>query len=144
MKFPYKQFPAIPNDAFPNHRKALRPTIPIRVYHKGKTLDYLVLIDSGADFCIFHASIGEALGIDIESGKKLEYFGIEGVKTVAYFHNVQISCVGGSPLEVYAGFSRGFDKCMPYGVLGQKGFFEYFKVIFDYVGEEVELREKPM
>ncbi len=31
---------------------------------------------------------------------------------------------------------------MPYGILGQKGFFNLFKVIFDYTGEDIELREK--
>ena len=33
-------------------------------------------------------------------------------------------------------------RVMPYGIVGQLGLFEFFKVIFDRVGEEIELRNK--
>jgi len=45
MKFRYKKYgPSI-----------LRPIIPIEIVYKDKSVPYEVLIDSGADFCIFDA-----------------------------------------------------------------------------------------
>ena len=93
LKFSYKKFPSDPNEAFPDHKGALRPVIPIAVKNEGKKIDYLALIDSGADFCIFHSEIGEYLGIDIKSGKKLEFFGVTGDKKIAYFHNIISSII---------------------------------------------------
>lgn len=141
-KFPYRKFPSNPNEAFPDHKNALRPVIPIKLSHKDKSASYLVLIDSGADFCIFHADLGKAIGIEIEKGKKLEYFGIEGNKQFAYFHDINIEIQGWIKFSACVGFSYDFTKNMPYGILGQKGFFNLFKVIFDYTGEDIEIREK--
>jgi len=39
----------------------LKPVIPIEIIYKEKSVPYEVLIDSGADFCIFDAQIGEIL-----------------------------------------------------------------------------------
>lgn len=124
-KFPYRKFPSNPNEAFPDHKNSLRPVIPIKLIYKDKSASYLVLLDSGADFCIFHTEIGEAIGINIKSGKKLEYFGIEGNKQSAYFHDINIELQGGIKFNAYVGFSYDFNKNMPYGVLGQKGFWFY-------------------
>ena len=140
LKYSYQKFPSNPNEAFPDHRKAQRPVIPIVVKFSGKQIDYLALIDSGADFCIFHAEIGEFLGIDIKSGKKLEFFGVTGDKKAAYFHDVTIS-VGGHDKKCYCGFSYDFgtDR-IPYGILGQRGFFDMFQVMMDYNKNRIELK----
>jgi hypothetical protein len=44
-------------------------------YGKRK-VGYWALIDSGADYSIFHADIGEILELDIRSGKKETFGGI--------------------------------------------------------------------
>lgn len=140
MKFPYSKFPSVPNPAFPDNKHIKRPVITIEVKYNGNAIKYLALIDSGADFCIFHAEIGEAIGIDIKSGKTLEFFGVIGEKKEAYFHKIIIN-IGGLEKECYCGFSYEFDKTkMPYGILGQKGFFELFKVAMDYEKEQIELK----
>ena len=54
----------------------LKPIIPIKIIVKDKELNYEALIDSGADFCIFDAEIGEYLGIDILSGSQEVFGGI--------------------------------------------------------------------
>lgn len=60
MKFRYKKYaPGV-----------LRPVIPIEITFQNRSVPYEVLVDSGADFCIFDAAIGELLDIDIESGRK--------------------------------------------------------------------------
>ncbi|HLB95960.1 MAG TPA: hypothetical protein VJK26_03605 [Patescibacteria group bacterium] len=48
MKFKYKNY----GSGF------LRPVIPIEIIYKKFPVPYEVLIDSGADFCIFDAQIG--------------------------------------------------------------------------------------
>ncbi len=142
MKFSYSKFPSQPNPAFPERKYVKRPVIAIEVGHKDKSFKYLALIDSGADFCIFHAQIGEALGIDVKNGKRLEYYGIVGVKEEAFFHDITI-VVGGYKKKCYCGFSYNFDKTkMPYGILGQNGFFNLFKIFMDYEKEEIELKPK--
>ena len=145
MKFPYEKYPAYPIPTHPNRKSVLRPTIPVYLINKdtGAETGYLALIDSGADYCIFHASIGEVAGIDVESGGKMEYIGVSGVKQAAYFHNVVIS-IGGWKLGCYVGFSYDFDKIqIPYGILGQDGFFDKFKVVLDANKLEIELKENP-
>jgi len=60
MKFRYKKYgPGI-----------LRPVIPVEIAHQDRSVPYEVLVDSGADFCIFDSQIGELLGIDITRGEK--------------------------------------------------------------------------
>lgn len=57
MKFKYKKYGQI-----------LRPVIEIRIKNLDASVRYEVLVDSGADICLFSAQIGEAIGIDIEKG----------------------------------------------------------------------------
>lgn len=80
MKFRYKKYG-------PN---ILRPVIPIEIIYRNKSVPYEVLIDSGADFCIFDAQIGEILGVPIEEGEKFEVAGITGEKEPIYFHHCKI------------------------------------------------------
>lgn len=139
LKFSYKKFPSEPNEAFPDHKGAQRPVIPIAVKYKDKKINYLALIDSGADFCIFHSEIGKYLGINVENGKKLEFFGVTGDKKISYFHNITIN-IGGHDKECYCGFAPDFTAHkMPYGILGQKGFFDLFKITMDYNKNRIEL-----
>lgn len=140
FKFDYRKFPSNPSEAFPRRHSANRPVIPITLINGGNSIKYLALIDSGADLCVFHAEIGEQIGIDIESGKKQGFNGIAGETMPAFFHHIEIE-VGGHRLPCYAGFCKELTK-MPYGILGQQSFFDAFYVTFDYNKEKVELKLK--
>lgn len=140
MKFPYQKLPGDPSEAFPKTKYIPRPVIPIHIINDDKRVGYHVLIDSGADYCIFHASIGEVIGLKIRNDKKMFFWGTGGVKQTAYFHHVHIE-VGGYRHPCYAGFSYDFEK-MPYGVLGQNEFFDVFTVLFDKVKGRVEIRQR--
>ncbi len=140
FKYDYLNFPAEPSKAFPRRFSALRPVIPIWLIGGDKRIGYHAIIDSGADLCIFHAQIGELLGIAVESGKLLPFNGISGELLTAYFHDIKIE-VGGYEFDCYAGFSRDIDN-MPYGLLGQLGFFNLFDVLFDYNKGRIELKLK--
>lgn len=132
MKFSYKRYGATTQ----------RPVIPITVKNGDMGVGYEVLVDSGADLCIFDAEIGEVLGIDITKGKPREVFGVGGKASVYYLHKVVIE-VGGWEYTIEAGFmSNVAGKTMPYGIVGQKGFFENFIVKFDLVKGEVEVKTR--
>ena len=141
MNFRYKKFPVDPkNCPFPNKKNALRPVIEIQLESSTKvTFGYLVLIDSGADYCIFHASIGELMGINIKSGTSLTFYGTSGEPQVAYFHKITFR-MGGHPHTADVGFSYDMEK-LAYGILGQDGFFNRWNIKFEYKKENVEIKE---
>lgn len=130
MKFQYKK---IADGVF-------RPIIPIEIYNGDQCIKYHVLVDSGADFNVFDAEIGSAIGLDIEKGVKGKVFGIAGNGTDYYTHRIQIK-VGGRLFPVEAGF-------MPqppqsgYGIVGQKGFFDIFVIKFDLLKKQIEFKER--
>jgi len=140
LRYDYRKFPAEPSQAFPRRFSAIRPVIPIQLIRGGKRVRYLAIIDSGADLCIFHAEIGELLGITVESGKLLQFSGISSQQLAAYFHDIKIE-VGGYEFDCYVGFSRDLEN-LPYGLLGQLGFFNLFDILFDYGRERIELKLK--
>ena len=128
MKFRYKKYGP---DVF-------RPVIPVELFYRDFSVKYEVLVDSGADFCIFNAEIGEALGIDIKSGEQRMVAGITGINEFYYVHTITLK-VGGYPHNIRAGFLPNINR-LGYGVVGQKGFFDIFFVKFNYPKREIELK----
>ncbi|MFA5936369.1 MAG: retropepsin-like aspartic protease [Candidatus Paceibacterota bacterium] len=130
MKFNYKRY----------NSEIIRPVIEIKLKSNSNVLRYEVLVDSGADFCIFSSEAGEALGIDVKKGKVREVFGVGGKASLYYLHKVNIE-VGGWTYEIEAGFMPDVaGRVMPYGLVGQKGFFNNFIVKFDLLKEEIDLK----
>ncbi|MDA2921647.1 retropepsin-like domain-containing protein [Patescibacteria group bacterium AH-259-L07] len=128
MKFPYKKYST----------RILRPVIPIKVIYNNISVPYEILVDSGADFCVFDAEIADILEIDVEKGKKGEVAGVTGANEPIYFHDLEIE-VGSWRFKVKAAFLRKIGK-FGYGIVGQKGFFDIFVVKFDLLKEEVDLK----
>jgi len=122
---------------------AIWPIIDIELATDTKSLRYSALVDSGADFCIFDAEIGENLGIDVRSGHKELFGGIQKIdkQAEAFFHPIQL-IVGGKKSYTMVSFSYDIGKSA-FGVLGQVGFFDLFIVKFDFKKERVELTERP-
>jgi len=140
MDFKYRKFPVDPaNCPFPNKKSSLRPVIQIDFETPAGKFGYFVLIDSGADFCIFHATIGEQLGLDVKAGKPLTFFGTSGEPQKAYFHEITFK-IGGVSHTCDVGFSYDMEK-LAYGLLGQHGFFDKWKVKFEYQKENIEIKE---
>jgi len=131
MQFPYKKFKLADGIVL------LKPIIPIGLLFNEKLIRYEALIDSGADFNIFNAEIGELLDIDIQSGKKVKFSGIAGEPFDVYLHNLILE-IGGWQYKIVAGFSY---QISPYGfgILGQKGFFDLFKIRFIYSKGIIEI-----
>ncbi|MEK7514019.1 MAG: retropepsin-like aspartic protease [Patescibacteria group bacterium] len=139
MKFKYSRFSAQPSDAFPDLKEVWRPVIPVKISYEKKEYGYLALVDSGADFCIFHADIAEALGLSVKKGKTSPIFGVTKGEGKVYYHYVDLE-IGGWKINSYVGFS--YDLRFPLGILGQRGFFEFFSIDFDLRKRIVDLRPK--
>jgi hypothetical protein len=132
MKFRYAKYGA----------STLRPVVPIKVLFGKKEVGYHVLVDSGADLCLFDEEIGTLLGIEVTKGEPCEVFGVGGKVSLYYLHMVQIE-VSGWQYEIEVGFMPNVaGRTMPYGLVGQKGFFENFIVKFDLLKEEVEIKTR--
>jgi hypothetical protein len=139
FNFSYCRFPASSSEAFPRRVSVLRPVIPIILINKQdhqKKVSYLSLIDSGADLCIFNADIGEIIGLDIHAGKREILYGIALHPITAYCHDILIS-LGGYEFDCYAGFSEELSH-LSYGILGQTGFFDRYKITLDYKSGRIE------
>lgn len=116
-----------------------RPIIPIELTHT-KTFSYEVLVDSGADICIFHADIGRAIGLDIEKGERFELGGVTGSERAGYMHRVKFK-VRSVTFAAKAGFTDSI-RDGAYGMVGQKGFFDRFAIKFDYPEHKLLLHKK--
>jgi predicted aspartyl protease len=141
MKFRYVKIPLQErSDYFGS--SILKPVIPVTLsVHGGKSTMYAALIDSGADFSIFHAEVAEYLGIDVRSGRK-EMFGSiqERGGSESFLHPITLN-IGGWDYKTTVGFSYDIAQ-WGYGVLGQRGFFDVFVVTFDLLKEEIKLKER--
>lgn len=130
MKFIYKRY----------GQHILRPVIPIELRYGHRSVPYEVLVDSGADINIFDAEIGVLAGIDVEGGKPCTLGGVTGAVENFYMHTVTLA-VSGTTFRATVGFLPGMTR-FGYGVVGQKGFFDIFTVKFDFLKEEIELKNR--
>jgi len=113
-----------------------RVTVCIKNPKTGSELPVFALVDSGAAETLLQREIGEQLGIDIESGERVEFEGIGGV-VVGYRHKVLIRLAGEKNIHlIECAFtpSRSFD-----ALLGERGFFEHYKVVFERYKKEFSI-----
>lgn len=134
MKFQYKKFRTI------DGKIIYKPVIPIELVYQNTEYKYEALIDSGADFCIFHSDIGRVLGIPVEKGEVETFGGIGGLPMKSFAHPIKIR-IGGHELRTQARFSPEIAP-FGFGVLGQIGLFDKFVVKFDYQKKSIELVPK--
>ncbi|MGE5444512.1 MAG: retropepsin-like aspartic protease [Ignavibacteriales bacterium] len=134
MKFKYLKQPSLLD---PQKPWISRPFIPVRLVYKDKYIDVYGLVDSGADASLFHSSVAKELGIDLESGKRKQFFGITEQGIDVYFHKIRLQIRGFSDsIELEVGFtnSKGVG-----AILGQAGFFENYHIKFERDKEQVEI-----
>ncbi|MEK6334676.1 MAG: hypothetical protein AABM67_06980 [Acidobacteriota bacterium] len=91
----------------------------------------------GADVCLFHSDIGRMLGIEIEAAPELVFQGISGVREVAYLHRVDLIVRGLHSITVDVGFTSSM--AVGTGLLGQRGFFEQFRIRFQLEQESFDV-----
>jgi hypothetical protein len=115
-----------------------RPVIPVSISAKQKIYPHIVncLVDSGADYNLFPAAIGENLGLQVKAGEKFTHTGIANVNIDAYKHKV-ILFIGGYKITTDVHFS--YNHKIP--LLGRDGFFKFFKTV-TFNEEKLQLKLK--
>lgn len=137
MDFHYKKIPIIDLNKGKVIDTVFRPVIQIAIIKEidKKPLDYEVLIDSGADECILPLELAEIAQIDLANTETKEFRGIGG--GVAIGHKKQVAILlGGYQFSTPVYFSSGIKG---YGILGQRGFFEKFRIRFIYSAKKIEI-----
>lgn len=113
------------------------PMLHICLKNGRKSLNLRALVDSGASTSLFNIDVADALGIDLSSAQKRDYYGI-GERTIqGYVHPIKLN-VGGFArwITIDAGFIENDE--MP--LLGQAGFFDSYEVIFRKFQNKFEIR----
>jgi hypothetical protein len=134
LRVPYKKYPApqTPNKFLYSASIPVNIALPEKNAPRSKRFE--AVIDSGASACVFHGSIGRAIGLEIEKGERMQTMGVAGA-TNLFLHDIALYAPGGV-IFTRAGFS---DELPLAGLLGMAGFFEHFRIVFDPVGNCVEL-----
>ncbi len=136
MKFKYKRIPIqVVNGKI---AYVYRPIIPVTLSNGDVSLRYEVLIDSGADENVFDGELAPMLGFEEKDiiGEK-DFYGIGMGKVHAYKFDISIGFGGHSRLTTcYFAEDLGRNQ---YGIVGQKGFFDLFRIRFVYSKKDIEI-----
>ena len=124
MTFPYQKI----------NPQIIRPIIPVIIKYKDSFLATTTLIDSGADYCIFDLGIAKNLGINFAKKDETAFRGIG--KSKGYFSTIELQ-IGKNCYPTKVVFANIKD--LGHSLLGQKGFFDQFKVSLDYKNQKIEI-----
>lgn len=113
-----------------------RPIIEIIVKSKDKFAIYPVLIDSGADYCIFSIDLAKALNIKLQLKDKMKFIGVGKESVTGFLNSVTIK-IGSEIYETKVIFADISD--FGHGILGQKGFFDHFDIKLSYQKQTIEI-----
>lgn len=140
MKIPFSFLPVSADSAFPERSELKRPIVSLLLKKGGGFLIVYAVVDSGADVCVFPASVARDLEISLPNDKCSSFSGSGDVHQTAWFEEIQVTLL---PMEgqgidpnqepltfpLYAGFCETLEH-VGMGLLGQQGFFSRFKVTF--------------
>ena len=117
-----------------------RPIIPITLKHNKKELKYVALLDSGSDFNIFHSEIAEVFDIDLTKLSKSTFGGInKGTRGLMQMTAIEIG-IDDYTFDAPIYFSPDIS-LDGYGIVGQQGFFDKFKILFNFKARKIELKK---
>ncbi len=108
----------------------------------GEGLRCVVLLDTGADSCLFPLAIAISLKIDVLSLPNHLTGGVGSNSNVTYYDKIRIDLGNGIAFNTYAGFTEGLNS-HGIGLLGQEGFFDHYDVAFSHV-RGIALVEVPL
>lgn len=123
MKYPYWKI-APEQDTDPWIR---RPLIRVKLTGPKRSLDFVALIDSGADHSLFHVEVAHALGIDLSSCAQSTVAGIEQNPAPCFVTQVRVEAEHLAPITIPVMFWER----QPISLIGQVGFFDQNRVKFE-------------
>lgn len=112
-----------------------RPIIEVIVKSGDKFAIYPVLIDSGADYCIFDEELARSFGIKL-SNQVVKFRGIGKDQVTGRWGRIEIR-IANFAYNTKVLFSQMNQ--FSHGVLGQLGFFDYFDVKLSYQKQIIEV-----
>lgn len=124
FSFPYKK------EKLPNGIEIFRPTIPVEISYKGRSLQFVAIVDSGSDMTYLPQWAAEALGIE-PKGKTIDVQTVGGkVKVIEDFVHVTIRHKITTerfimPVNIPLGKEHSDEI-----ILGRKGLFDRFDITF--------------
>lgn len=128
--YPYSLFPIARSEPYPYGATAHRPLIFASVTaSNGLSAEAAVLLDSGADNCLFPLRLASLLNLDVYAMPREFTGGVGSESNATYFDDLKIDLGKGIVFSAYVGFTEGMD-AMAIGLLGQDGFFDHFNVEF--------------
>lgn len=83
--------------------------------------------------------MGRLLGLDVAAGRPTTYFGINGQAAPAFLHTVQFQVTG---VQNWINLEAGFVDADIQPLLGQRGFFETYQVIFERFRYQFEVNTR--
>ncbi len=114
-----------------------RPYSPIKlIAPDGTSITVLGIIDSGADVCVFKPEVAETLGIDWSQGTAADVSGIEGSKSTAYQHKLQLQM---APMPSPTSCEVLFKENVPENLIGREGIFDSLYICFHQKNEAILL-----
>lgn len=126
----YQEFKTPPSRLFPAGRSAWRPLLPLVLQNQNNRISCNALVDSGSDHCVFPLSFMRMLGLDAARGLADVTSGVGSRDIPTHFFEVVIR-LGPIQILTKVGFTTGMDY-LGFGLLGQDGFFDKFRITFDY------------
>ena len=112
---------------YTSYRGRFYPIIPVVIEGRDRAVVY-ALVDSGATISLFHISIAEDVGIDLEDAEPVYLAGIGGYIRAYIKKRVKISIEGLGSITIPIAFSEYI--AADIAVLGRQGFFEAFEITF--------------
>jgi Aspartyl protease len=137
----------LPDRAFAVSHELWFPVIAAGVSLKGgPAASLLLLVDSGAAYCVFSKDVATAIGLSVRSGKYKKLPGLGGGQMDAYFHHVTVELRDGPDTikrEVYAAFIETpiHRDDQFFGILGQFGFLDSLRVTLDVPKRSIHFEE---
>ncbi len=115
-----------------------RPIIPVILMSNRQFVGYEALLDSGADYNVFHSELADILGISLTKGKSRKIYGLGGQHIKGYIHEVELKLQGFSSFKSEVVFSKQIPE-HAIGVLGNTGFFDQYHVTFKYADKIISI-----
>jgi hypothetical protein len=104
------------------------PIVLIRLFRDSKQIEDFALVDSGAIYSIFDASIASRLGIDFKLGRRASVWGLEGRLVPIYLHPLGLT-IGEFHLTTEIGFSEHLR--VGFNLLGRHLIFNQLQFCFN-------------
>lgn len=147
ISHPYTRFDIDPQSKkiFPGKKYIFQPRIRFRIQSPESKKKLLIegIIDSGAEYCFLNHEIADCLDISIKNGESMQVCGVGGYR-IAYFHPVKFEFLFGLSkdsvkYDTSVGFFSKENGYQAPCLLGEYGFFNYFKVSFNLPQHSFEI-----